>query len=605
MSTLDVSTFLASIHPFDELSSYELSTLVNETTILYFPQKTTILSPSTPTDYFYLIAKGVVEVGDDTSEKSYLLAQDGFESERIFTQTTSKTYNAFEETICYTVPLTLMKDLTTTNHSFGAFFHTSVVDKLTAKNTQRASSQVAMKLSELSLSPILIVEGTTSLFDAITQQDVTKASAILVNHEGKLGIITDTDIRRRVILSNTPASTPTHLIATWKIVTINHNDFLFNAILLMTRHHIKRLIVLDDNNAPVGFLTETDILAAYANQTQFAAIKISRAKTVEDLASIATTLPLIITSLHKEGTKTKHVMKVVYELHAKLFEKLFSLLVPTQYHNDCCLIIMGSEGRKEQILRTDQDNALIIRDGVEIPHIDQAMESFTQTLLSWGYPLCDGGVMASTKEWCKHLKEFKQEINDAVLTPTPEKLMKLAILADLNAVAGELSLGSELHAFTLEKMRNNTTLIAHFAHPMNSFGSVLGLFHSFILEGGSHKGEFDLKKGAIFPVIHGVRSLAIEKGVLSTNTFERIKELSDKSIISPTKATEMIEALEFLLTLRLQERLRKLELGKQPDNYIRPGNLSHFERDLLKESLKVVEGFKKFCQAHFKFDYIA
>ncbi|MFN3788172.1 MAG: putative nucleotidyltransferase substrate binding domain-containing protein, partial [Sulfurihydrogenibium azorense] len=137
-----------------------------------------------------------------------------------------------------------------------------------------------------------------------------------------------------------------------------------------------------------------------------------------------------------------------------------------------------------------------------------------------------------------------------------------------------------------------------------NFKTPLNFFGGFETEKGEHKGELDIKKGGIFPIIHGVRSLAVENRITQTNTFNRIKELVNLNVINKDFGRELIESLEFMLTLRLRERLKKIEMKKQPDDYINVNSLTNYEKDLLKESFKVVNKFKDFITNHYKLNYL-
>lgn len=603
MSTLDIAQFLSSISPFHLLKSYQLEKLINQCDIAYYPKDAIILEPTSANEHFFIIAKGIVQGGAD--QESFFMARDSFDQQALLSGQITATFRAYEEAICYKIPMESIQLTMQENRDFGAFYRQSVTQKLSSQQDKKDVSQMALKVKDLGYDRGVVVTPETTVYDALVALEEVKGGAILVQDTMRMGIVTDTDLRRRLLLAGKSVTTPIGEIASWSTITINDDDFVFNATYLMTKFNIKRLIVSSPNGGCCGILSVNDILGAYSNQTQFVSIKIDRCHTVEDLGDIARKLPSIVQTLRQEGVKTRHIMKLVTELDTKLFAKLFDLLVPATMKNDLCLIVMGSEGRHEQIQRTDQDNGFIVRDGVTLEGLDEVAEHMTQTLLSWGYPLCDGGVMVNQPQWRKSLKEYKEFVFDAVATPTPEKLMSLAILADLRCVAGDVGLADELSSYVRHHLAKEKRILSYFAKPLESFGSSLGLFHSFILEKGSHKGEFDIKKGGIFPLMHGVRALAVEQGLSVTNTFERIKELNNLNLFDRTMASEMIEALEFLQTIRLAQRIKKTSMGQEADNYIRPSELSHFDRDLLKEALKVVEHFKKFCAAHFKLDYLA
>jgi CBS domain-containing protein len=141
-----------------------------------------------------------------------------------------------------------------------------------------------------------------------------------------------------------------------------------------------------------------------------------------------------------------------------------------------------------------------------------------------------------------------------------------------------------------------------FAKPVLNFATPLGIFDNFVVEKKEHKDELDIKKGGIFPIVHGVRALSLEKSINKTNTVDRIKDLNDLGVIDREFAGELIEGFTFLLSLRLKSGLEKIDSVQEPDNYINPSKLNILEKDLLKDSFKIVDKFKKFISHHFDLD---
>jgi CBS domain-containing protein len=180
-----------------------------------------------------------------------------------------------------------------------------------------------------------------------------------------------------------------------------------------------------------------------------------------------------------------------------------------------------------------------------------------------------------------------------------EGFMEMAIFVDSIAIAGVKSLHAELISYLLEKVQAHKEILSHFVKPIENFESPLGLFSRFISHDKAHKDEIDIKKSALFALVHGVRSLALEHGIKVTNTTLRIKELNNQGFMSKEDATDLMEALEVLNTLRAQFQLQQWRRGEPIDNYISLANLGNLEKDLLKESLKSVNKFKKLLGYHF------
>ncbi len=282
-----------------------------------------------------------------------------------------------------------------------------------------------------------------------------------------------------------------------------------------------------------------------------------------------------------------------------MYAKLFELIFPKEWQTKCTLILLGSEGRGEQILKTDQDNGLIFEEGFDPKDIDEITLKFTKALDEIGFPRCKGNVMVINPKWAKSSKKYEEDIRRWIATPGKDDLIDMAIFFDTFAVAGKISIFKELRDFLMEQIKQHKAFLPHFARSIESFESPLGLFSRFVSSDKGHKNEIDIKKGALFALIHGVRALALEHGIHKTNTTERIKALNDIGYMSKEDAEDLLEALEIINTLRLHAQLEKLEKEKEIDNYISLTTLSKLERDVLKEALKTVEAFKKVVSYHF------
>lgn len=207
--------------------------------------------------------------------------------------------------------------------------------------------------------------------------------------------------------------------------------------------------------------------------------------------------------------------------------------------------------------------------------------------------------MIINEKWQKSLSAFEVDIDGCIEHPDYECLMDLAILFDSIAVAGNAALHEKIKAYLMKSITNNHSILTHFARAIETFESPLGLFSRFVSKDKDHKGEIDIKKGALFALVHGCRALALEYGIKATNTTLRIKELNNVGFIDKKSATELMESLEALNTFRLHTQIEKSHKEVKIDNYINVEELSKLERDLLKDALKSVDFFRKLVAHHF------
>ncbi|MDM7274297.1 putative nucleotidyltransferase substrate binding domain-containing protein [Sulfurihydrogenibium azorense] len=601
MSIADIKLFLKTCYPFELLTDSQLNEIIDNTEIVYLKPNQTVLNLP---DFYYIILKGsVVEKDLAGNELNYFGEKDSFDYLSIIGQNENQ-FITVEECIFYRFPSTILLKLISENPDFARYFKKSTKEKLSSIASE--NPYLFSKVKDIKYQKPLIVESSSSIYEAVKKMTEEKALSIIVKYPDTYGIVTDSDLRKKVILSKKNVEDPIGDIANKNIISVNPDTFLFDAIITMIKHNIKRVVIKDENNQIIGVLNEVDILTQYSNQPQFLALQVERAKSVEELKVISDSMINTVKLLHKEGIRTRHIMKFVSEINEKIFKKLFSLLADESIRENTCLIVMGSEGRQEQILKTDQDNGLILSDNFEFDKevLENFSKNFIEALKTLGYPECKGNVMLTNPQWRKTLKEFKESIFEYINNITPENMLNLAILIDLRPIEGKIELAEKLREYIFENISDNKTFLSWFALPTINFKTPLNFFGGFETEKGEHKGELDIKKGGIFPIIHGVRSLAAENRITQTNTFNRIKELVNLNVINKDFGRELIESLEFMLTLRLRERLKKIEMKKQPDDYINVNSLTNYEKDLLKESFKVVNKFKDFITNHYKLNYL-
>jgi len=366
---------------------------------------------------------------------------------------------------------------------------------------------------------------------------------------------------------------------------------------MMTRHSIKRLVVTHNKNI-CGTIEQIDLLSYFSNHAYLLSVQIEKASSIEELKSTMDGMVHIVRTLHHKGIKARYIARIISELNAKVFAKVFELTIPQDWHSNITLMVMGSEGREEQIIRTDQDNGLIIKDNFYADGLEEKMTQFSKALQSLGFPECPGRVMVSNPEWSQPLQDFKKAIDNWVDRPESDAMMKLAILVDARCVAGNVELLKDLRHYLFNRISDHPTAMAIFAQAIEHFEIPLGWL------GGFGNDQIDLKKGGSFILMHSIRSLALEQKIEATSTVERIKKLNDIGLIDRKFATELIESFDVILTFILQNKLLQIAQGKKPDNRIDIRNFSKLERDMLKDALKVVRELKKFITYHFKLNMV-
>ncbi len=610
LSLLEQESFIKGIAPFDTLSHNNLKFVCENLDIVYFTEDETLLSKGSQAEYLYFIIKGTVHEKEDDEVISVYGHHELFDPISLIENRVKHLFITAQETICYLLPREIFLKVLHEDENFEQYFFQTLAQKLNTnqvnkKNKELANFMVA-RVKDAYIQAPVIVDATMSIFEAVQYQKEQKANSLLVQKGEALGIVTDVDFREKFILKKMSFDAPIERLAKFDLIVVNKNEFLFNAQLEMTKHGIKRLVVEDEKAQVVGILDQISLVSFFASHTYSISNEIERAESVEALQSASTNLIRITKSLYAKGVKVRYISKLLSQLNEKVFKKLFELTAPKSLLEHSALIVMGSEGRQEQILKTDQDNALILSDDCSIADVELAefTKAFTEKLVSFGYPPCPGNIMISNPVWVHKESDFKKVIFSWIDNKSGDNFMNIAIFFDALVVAGDKRLLENLKNYLLKKIENSGAFYAHFSKAVLSFETPLSVFSGFVLSKEGHKEELDIKKGAIFPIVHGVRSLSLEHHITVTNTIERLKKLNDLGVIDRELAGDLIESYTFLLSLRLKYNLEKIDKNSTPDNYIKPTKLTKLEKDLLKDSFKIVNQFKKFLTFHYKLNML-
>ncbi|AFL68180.1 DUF294 nucleotidyltransferase-like domain-containing protein [Sulfurospirillum barnesii] len=599
MSMHDLEAFVRSIYPFELLSKNELSKATRAMNIAYYKKDEILISPSKTASFLYIILKGEVgEFSEDELLKVYSKSN-SFDADALIYGQSAKQFKVLEELICYELDKASFLALLDSNEAFKAYFIQDLANKIhSAKQreyTTELSGFMMALVRECYLHTPTIVEKECSIMEALREMEAKKSSCIVVRLEEGYGIVTDSVIRKHVLFNGYDKHASIGAIALYPLIGIEASDYLFNALLSFTKHAIKRLVVMEHGKI-IGILEQLDLLSYFANHSYLVAVKIKKAGSIEELKEASGDFIHIITKLHVKGTKVDYIAKLISELNAKVYEKLYSMILPEHLASKACLVVMGSEGRKEQLLKTDQDNALIIENGMDVSLYEPYMKRLSETLIDFGYPPCEGNIMVSNPYWCKHKSAYHKEIERWFDAPSMEDVMHVAIFFDAHTIAGDASMLSELKAELLRHVEAQTTFMAHFAMPVLAFETPIGFFANLIAK----ENKIDVKKGGIFPIVHGIRSLALEQKIEVGDTVGRIKKLAHIGVLESDFSGALIEALDTFLNLRLKEQLQR-GFG----NHVNLEHLNELELELLKDSFKIVNKFKKFLTHHFKLSMVS
>jgi len=432
-----------------------------------------------------------------------------------------------------------------------------------------------------------------------------KASAILVKSPAgePVGIVTDRDLRDRVLAAGRDPSQPVAAIMSAPLIRIAEHALLFEAARVMQERGVQHLVVTDERGATLGVLAGTEILHAQRHVVGLLLGEIEQAKSAEELKDCNAKLPLLVKSLLDAGTRVEHVTRIMSSVADAITVRLIGLAEaelgppPVPY----TFVAFGSVARGEQTLATDQDNAIIYADGVDAQaYFLRLGEKVCGWLDQVGYQRCKGETMASNPKWCQPLSRWRQYFTDCIRAANPQDLLDVNIFFDFRCAYGEPGHVTELRQLLQEVLQaGQPAFFFHLAQSTLQFKPPRGFFGNIQLEsGGEHPATFNIKS-AIIPIVNFARMYALRHHFAETNTLERLARLRDQSVLVPASHDELVQAYTALLQMRLAHQAAQVGRGETPDNYINLSELTQLERSILKKVFADITVFQARLQTDF------
>ena len=605
------NAFNFSASPFDCLSAEERALVRDSVDIAYYPEGAVVLDVGDAPAHLFVIIKGYVTQTEGDEVLATYGPDDCFDGRGLVAARVSSRFTVAEALVAYQLARETIKELIARNRNFGALLFSDLGHKLSTL-AQRAEqhemqSLTLMPVEQAFLRPAHVVDAGTDIVSVVRLFQEQRTTSVLVSglsdgREG-LGIFSNTTLQRAILDGRPLAQITVGELASHPLITVQASDQLGDAMALLLRARVHRVAVLDGEGRVQGILEALDLFSFLANQSHLITVHIEQARDLPALAQAAAQVTRLVAALHRSGTRIALVAQLVQQLNARLFERAWQMIAPPGLLANSCLFVMGSEGRGEQLLKTDQDNGLLLRDGYPPPADLQAIcERFSQALAGFGYPECPGRIMVSNPAWRGSEREFGERVRDWLLHPDGDHLMHLAIFLDAHAVAGDAHLLAAVRQRLFQLGAENDALIARFALAIDAFGGTGGWWGRLL--GMDDAERVNLKKAGIFPIVHGVRSLALARRIAATGTAERIAALQAEGQLDAALGQELLQGLHFLMELRLRAGLDEMALQRAVTGNVDPASLSSLQRDLLKDTLSVVKRFKAVQHQRLRLDAV-
>ncbi len=466
------------------------------------------------------------------------------------------------------------------------------------------------RIESIEYRQIVSCQMDTPVYQAAIVMQQQKISCLFVKNEAGdiAGFVTDITIRDNVVATQASYESPVGSIMDTPVESINIHAFVYEAVLSMFRTKTRYMLV-EKNGVYIGFISRNKLLSEQGQSPLVFIQSVKQALSIEELKRKWETVPQLVAQLLDRGVHAAIVNQVITTVSDTIALKVIETVIkemgkpPAKF----VYIVLGSEGRKEQTLKTDQDNAIIYEDKAN-EHREEVREYFlefaTQVsghLNTIGFSYCTGGFMAQNPKWTHSLSHWKKNYECWMNESVPETVMQIATFFDCRYLFGDEAIIKELQAFLDEQLVNPMERLYHFMAknalqyeaPLTSFFKNIRTFKV------AEKEVFDIKK-AMTPIVDLVRVYALKNRIFEPNTGERLKALKDKQVFTEKESTELLQSYYYLMGLRLKTQSQQIiEEQAEPNNYIMPQQLTRIDQLTLKEIFKTIENFQQRIRIQF------
>jgi CBS domain-containing protein len=613
----DVVAFLKKVPPFQFLDDANLQAVARNLSLEFYPKDTIILKQDgLPSDALRIIKKGGVKVSMVSPEGGEVVIDYRGEGDTFgFLSLVGKdrirsNITAVDDTLCYLLGKEMLLKLLDSQLSFTEYFLKSHITKYIDR-TYREMQDKSMfyggsdrllfttRVGDMGIKDVVSTQEDTTIREAAQIMSENRISSIVIMDRNNLpaGMVTDRDLREKVVARGRDVQEPVKNIMSVSLIRVDARDYCFEAVLKMIKYNIHHILVIRDGHLK-GVITNHDMMMLQGTSPLSLTKDIESQQTIEGLIPVSKKINGIVGLLLKEGAKASNITKVITEINDRLVRKVLEFAErkhgkpPVAY----CWIGFGSEGRKEQTFKTDQDNAIIYADPATDAEAEAAKKYFAafaeyvrDSLLQCGFPPCPANYMASNPLWCQPLKTWKKYFGTWISTPTADAVMNSVAFFDFRPLYGELALAEALRDHLTMLLKDKKVFLGYLANLAIKNQPPIGFFKSFVVnKDGEHKDELNLKIKGLAPLVDILRLFALEKGIRETSTLERIETLRGMHTIVEEYADDLEQAFEFITLLRIHHQYAQISSGVAPDNFINPNRLSNLEKRSIKEAFQLV-----------------
>ncbi|GAB46957.1 DUF294 nucleotidyltransferase-like domain-containing protein [Mobilicoccus pelagius] len=615
----EVKDFFASHEPFSRLPGAVLDALPRRCTMRYHRRGSTILDADDTVEALRVVRSGAVDVHDRAGGLVERVDVGGSVGVTGLLEAPPYGFRvtAVEDTLLLLVPRAAFEELL--DHApVSAHFLLQQAHRLraavkTVQVSDHGGAVLRTQVEEMVSGRLVTIDPARTVQEAAAAMQAERVSSLLVlDVAGRLaGILTDRDLRNRVVAAALPYSTTVAEVMTPDPLTLGLEAPAFEALLEMLGRGVHHLPVVDGAGRPQGLVTSTDLMRLERSSPLYLVQDVGRQTSTVGLAAVAARLPSIVDHLVTQDVSAGDVSRVVTAVADAIHRRLVALAEarlgppPVPY----CWVVLGSQARHESGLGGDQDTAIVLDDSATAADADWFADlatAVTDGLVECGFPRCPGDVMASSPRWRQTESAWRGIFAEWLDHPTPEALVGAAIFFDMRPLAGDAELCERLRRDVLARTPHARPFLAHLTKQAVEHQPPLGLFRGLVVErSGPQQSTLDIKHRGVGPVVEIARVHALSSGSPAVETRARLQEAAAAGRMDADAAADLLDAFEFISYVRLRHQARRVREGGPPDNHVAPETLGHFEKRTLKDAFGVVRAAQGVLAGRLPLGYIS
>lgn len=600
----EIRDFLAQHPPFDALPADVLDTLPRRCTLSYARRGTTILRTGSRNDQLFVVRSGAVDVSDQGQLVDRVGAGGAFGMSSLIEHVPTRyEATAREDSLLIQLPQETFEELSAAHPSvaihFAATHHERIrtaIGQLQAPS--RGSSVLRTAVRDLlRVEPVRAGPEVTIAEAAKVMTRAGVSSLLIMAGEELLGIVTDRDLRRRVLAAGVTPDRPVAEVMTPDPVTVGAEALALEVLLEMTGRNIHHLPVVDGTGRVLGLVTTTDLVRLERSNPVYLVADITDREDVDGVVEQARRIPSVVEQLVAEDASAEDIGRVTTALADAVVVRLLELAVAqlrAEGHGEApgryTWVWLGSAAREEMGLGGDQDHALVLADDADPddPWWGLLAERVTAGLEAAGWPRCDGDIMATNPRWRMTVSRWRAQFAAWSHDPEPDAVLWSAIFYDMRGVYGDPALAERLREVVVPMGGRSDLLMVYLAGQAARMRPPIGFFRGFVLEdAGEHRDTLDIKRG-VSAVVQLARVHALRAGSTALGTRLRLEAAAARGKLSSEAATDLADAFELMSYLRVRHQVGRVRAGEPPDNHLNPADLGSLDRRHLRDAFTIV-----------------